>query len=492
MAKHARTITDEQANRLERNRELLLSVLSGCLDRKAPSIQTTPLTLVLERFLTDRVTGGVIGFEGSRGVEAMLHELGRIFGGGTLVRDGHVVGLDGAIAIDGQERLVPVRIGVGAGSQLISEVGPLASAPEAQAALEMLGRQLHLAGRAVGREIEAVAQGYEPTVHSPSDIVLVPVSHYALANAHLSRTGRYARDMMRCTASTTIRLAMEDEDAAIDTFRLGTALTPILAFLTDNTFRMRGSDPSETPRMARQLVWDHVDPTRCGVVPGTFGARFGFSAYERWVEQLQPISFESDDGVVFSCGTDTCSQLMCERDLSRSEAERLLGCALPSVRWTGQLELRAADSLGPHMAVAYLALVKGLLGAEGGRRALGELLGIGRIDETHVSDAFGELREFGWDARVYGRTIGQVANELATIARRNLDEREDRLALEGLTVLWEVRSVPRDLLLDAWRREHEPLSEASVAQLYGEGAIIPYDELDGEPPEGQTSVMTII
>ena len=489
MAKHARSRSEEQVERLRRNRETMLEVIAGNSPDGGPSTQTSGTKLELERFVHDRASGQPVPFEGSRGVERILAELARSYPGGEEVREGHLVAVGGILLIDGHDEPVALRASVGAGAQLALEVGPVTSLAAITDALAVFSRQFHLACRAIGRDCELVAQGLDPAVSSPSDIVLVPRSRYVLMNTYLARTGYYARDMMRCSASTRVRLPMAEEEVAAEDYRLLTALAPVLAFLTDNTLSVRGSDPTGTPRMARQLVWDGVDPTRCGFVPGSLSERFGFAAYERWVEGVRPILFSSDDGVTFSCGIDTCEQVMCERELSAAEARHLLSMAFPYVRWDGTLELRVADALSPRMAVAYVALVRGLLATDLTRRALRDLLMPGATDEDAIADAWRDLRAHGWDARVYGRPIAQVADELSAIASRGTDDRDDRRMLEPLTQLWDVRMVPRDLLERSWRKAQGPSSVELAVELYGEGAVIPYDELAGEPPAGSTSVM---
>lgn len=489
MAKHARTRSEEQVERLARNRATLLEAIAGATPDMPASTQTPGTQLVLERFVHDLATGTPVPFEGSRGVERILSELARSYPGGGEVREGHLVAVGGILLIDGHDEPVALRASVGAGAQLSLEVGPSPSIAAVADAIAVFSRQFHLACKAVGRDCELVAQGLDPAVSDPSDIVLVPRTRYVLMNTYLARTGRYARDMMRCSASTRLRLPMGPEGEAVERYRLLTALAPVLAFLTDNTLRLRGSDPAKTPRMARQLVWEAVDLTRCGTVPGSLGSRFGFAAYERWVEGIRPILFASDDGVVFSCGTDTCEQVMCERELSVSEAGHLLSMAFPHVRWDGALELRVADALPPRMAIAYLALVRGLLASDLTRRALADLLMPGATDEDSVADAWRDLRASGWDAHAYGRPVAQIADELSAIASRGLEEREERRLLEPLTQLWDVRMVPRDLLERSWDKAQGRTSEELAVELYGEGAVIPYDELAGDPPAGSTSVM---
>ena len=490
MAKHTRISTGEQRERLLLNRETMLSVIDGSEIARISRMPREGLIITLERIVTKRSSGHSVPYEGEAGIERLLVELSQTYQGRRVVIDGHLVGIGGTLMIEGQDVPIGLRATLGTGGQVRLRVGPSASPLRLLDAIRVFDRHVHLACKKLGFSYELSAQGYNPSVSSPSDIVPLPLSSQALLNTYLSHTGRYARDAMRCTASTRVSLPIEErEQDAVATYRIFAALSPVIAFLTDNSLRLRGSDPHQTPRMVRSLVWSQMDPERCGIVPGTFAPEFGFAAYEHWVEGLHPILFVSDDQLTFSTGSDTFARVMEERDLSASEARRLLRTVLPDVRWNGRLEICSADSLPPRLAVAYALLIKGITSSSTKRDSVAKLLGMDGMTDEAVERAWHDLREQGWAARVYGRPITQIANELSSIASRGLEDRDERRALDALSQMWEVRSVPRDMLLERWKRTYVPSRDEEAIELYGEGAVIPYDQLAGDPPAGQTAVM---
>ena len=493
MAKHARGTTEEQITRLERNRQLLLDAIAGratCASSAEPTPQGA-LTLILERFVVPQDRPGIVPFEGAYGVERLLDAL-TSFGFGPIFSDGHLVGIEGGIAAGGDPIPLPVRCTVGAGAQLVLEVGPSDDLTRTLNVIAAFDRHVHLAAQSLGRSYRLLAQGYHPFANSPSDIVVVPTAANAYTNAHLSRTGHLARDMMRCTAGTRVRLPLPADPAeACAHYRLACALAPLAAFLCDNTLKVRDRKPATTPRMARALVFERVDHTRCGVVDGTFFEWFDAQAYECWLEGIAPIYFTSTDGVCFSTETDPLERVLEERELTLDEACDLLTHVFPWARWDGSLDLLAADSLQPRQAAGYAALVKGLILSPEGRCAAEAFLGVDKLTDLDVTQAFTELRRRAWDARVYGRPITQLAHELAAIASRNLARREERNLLDGLAQLWDVGMVPRDALVMGWERTRPLSREEEAALLWGEGAVIPYEQLEGEPPAGSTSVMSL-
>ena len=88
-----------------------------------------------------------------------------------------------------------------------------------------------------------VAIGYNPCVAQPEELELIPKDRYHAMDAYLSRRGRYARDMMRCTASTQVSLDYETEQDAQRIYRMATLLGPAFAFLFDNRAGLFAESP---------------------------------------------------------------------------------------------------------------------------------------------------------------------------------------------------------------------------------------------------------
>ena len=492
MPRHTRTTTEEQSIRLERNRGVLRTQLEGGAAGRPDPSHHPSIALTLERFVVRVGDAEVVPYEGAFGIERLLRELARSYPEGSRWRDGHLIGIAGRLQLEGSDELVPLRVDVGAGGQLALTVGPSEHLATLSDVIAFFDRQFHVTSTALGLDLELLAQGYHPFARDPSEVVVVPIAAHTLLNAYLSHTGCFARDAMRCTAATRVQLPLSgNETTDARDYQLATALAPLLGFLTDNCLRARGALPTELPRMVRSVVWEQVDATRCGTVPGTFTEGFGIDAYERWVEGVTPILMITEEGLTFSTGSDRCRDLMAERDLTPREADHLLRMALPWARWNGLLELWSADALPPRQAISLAALVKGIFADEGSRAEAQALLGIDGLDDDQVSGAWPLLREQGWNARVYGRPVVQLAHELVAIADRHLADRDERRALDALGQLWEVRMVPRDTLVHNWERTHVQVRtrEDEAVELWGEGAVLSYDELAGDPPLGDTSVM---
>lgn len=424
------------------NHKTILSVVSQA---GAPSKnpEEALLTLSLERILVDRDLNKPVAFDGEDGIEAVLEAVARLWSPFAQIRqEDHLVGLRGDLILANGNR-VTLTITLGAGGQVICTTGPSTSVEDMLAVVEAFDRKVHVAAQELGHDYGLLAEGYNPFVSSPLDVPLVPRTRWTLLNAHLAQTGRYARDAMRCGCATVVRVNHSGGRGALASYKLATALSPILTFLTDNVSTFRGTGARRNPRMVRSIMWDEVDTSRCGVVPGTLSPNFSFDSYVDWLEGIQPILFTADDGTTSSTGKDTLRELMESREISEREAARLLRTVFPNVRLCkGYVELLQADALRPHVAAGYLAFVKGLVGSELSVDSCSSLLG--SLANQDVIDAATNLRKQGWDATVYDKNAGTLVDQLLRIARSSLSDEGELRLLNNLAELWEVRMVPRD------------------------------------------------
>lgn len=448
---HKQPSAEEREANYGHNHKTLLSVLGGGRRANAATPESGEVGIRLERMLVVHGQQRLVPFEGDTGLEALLGRLHDYLSAFDEERgDGHLTGLVGAL-VSPRGVIVRVRVTLGAGGQVVYEVGPCPHLAELLQAIEHLDRQLHVASRSMGCDYDLVAEGYNPYVQAPLDVALVPRTRYTLLNAYLAQTGRYARDMMRCCCSTQVSLDYSRGRSGIDGYRVAVALSPILMFLTDNVRSFRFSGARRCPRMTRSLVWEEIDPARCGVVPGTFADGFGGRAYVDWLEGLRPILFTDALGHTTSCGKRTTRELMGDRILSGMEALGLFTTVYPNVRLGRRMELLQADSLRPRMAVGYAAFVKGLFCNALALDAASDL--IGQVTDEDVSLAAYELRVRGWDATIYGKPATQVISALVTIARNGLADPEELVLLNVIAELWDFGMVPRDAFVHQEEKE---------------------------------------
>lgn len=374
----------------------------------------------LERILIG-ADGATVPFSGERGVAALLGELARDHGEDErVVIDGHLLGLSYTTATE----LEPVEVNVSLepAAQLEISTGPAHSVKALYDAVRAFDADVEAACRAIGLEAHLVPVGYNPVVADPRELELIPKERYRDMDAYLSRRGRYARDMMRCTASTQVSLDYENEQDAARIYRMATLLGPLLAFLFDNApvFRAKPS-----PGMARSRIWHHVDVDRCGIVPGALEG-LSFEDYILWVSGVKPILFTDAGHVTTPTGDRYARDLMSERPLERSELMHLLSMVFPNVRLKGFVELREMDALPPRLAAACTSFTGALFYDKCLEAKLAERLaealprGFAGIDENDAVVARIHLEEQGWDAEVYGVPMPVMTEALVAIACENI------------------------------------------------------------------------
>ena len=318
----------------------------------------------------------------------------------------------------------------------------------------------------------------------------MPTTEHTLTDSYLSRRGGQGPELVRCTAATRLQLPIESAERAVGLYQLLVALSPLLAFLTDDTLHIRGGEADLTPLMARTKLAERAVPHRIGIPDGMLGPEATIEAYEHWLEGIRPIFLLDDDGETLPTGADTIEQIMCVRELTPGEASRLTSASWSVVRLLdGAIELSCADALPPRLACAYLALLKGLTTSERARNDAARLIGLPELDETAIHEAWEALRADGWNARVYGHKVLQLACDLAAIASDDLDDLEERRILAGLTQLWEVECLPRDLAAVSPDPDVPRASQQELAELYSEGMFASLELLEGEPHAGSTSVI---
>jgi glutamate--cysteine ligase len=440
------TCHERRLERLERNHERLVERLASGAHAPTHQDGTRRLGLELERFVYDDSAAGPVGYDGPRGVGRLLEGMRRFYGPDQLVViDGFLAGFAGDVTVG--DETVGITVSLEPAAQLECSVGPSASVAALLGAVEAFDEQVSVAAQDMGCDFSLVPRGYNPWVSSPEDLPLIPKERYALMDAYLSRTGRYARDMMRASASTQVSVDHGDEADALAMYRLAIALGPLLSFLCDNAPVWRGCGADEAPRMVRSRIWEQVDPARCGTVPHTFDEGFGFEAYAAWLENVCPILFTDARGNTTPTPDATEGDIMCGRDLAPAEVTHMLSMVFPDTRWKGFSEIRVADSLPPRLAAGYTALIKGIFYDDVAFAATRDLLA--GADETTVARAWKALQEDGWDAAVYGRPMGELTDELVSIARGGLEGPAglpgETGLLEGIASLWGERRVPRDL-----------------------------------------------
>jgi glutamate--cysteine ligase len=292
---------------------------------------------------------------------------------------------------------------------------------------------------------ELLTSGYHPTSRA-RNIPLIPKARYHFMDEYFKSTGAHGICMMRATASTQISIDYSSATDAIRKFRIANLLSPLLAFITDNSpvfesthiasqkaDKMRmgtGALSLPIPQcMVRTAIWDDVDPARSLTAPGTFDEGFSFESYGAAILRAPAIFTVEDNEAggranVAQCGR-SFAEVFAGHSLSRANIEHILSLFFFDVRFKTYVEIRIADSLPLPYALSFAALIKGIFYSPEALTSLDALVTrFGHDGAAAISDAKAALRQQGFAAHIYGQTAAEWLDELLKMAETSLGEND--------------------------------------------------------------------
>lgn len=211
-----------------------------------------------------------------------------------------------------------------------------------------------------GHGISWLGLGVQPFT-ARDDIAWVPKTRYRLMSAHLQQTGTLGLDMMKRTAGIQVNLDYSDESDAEAKFRTLMGISPLITALFANSPLENGKGTGFMSR--RAAIWRDTDPSRCGLLPFALEGRPLFSSYLEYALDV-PMMFVMRDGGW--CKVDVPFRTFI-RDGYQGLTARLADWELhittlfPDVRLKRFIEARCSDSADASLAMAQVALIKGIL-----------------------------------------------------------------------------------------------------------------------------------
>lgn len=257
-------------------------------------------------------------------------------------------------------------------------------------------------------------------------------------DAYFQTSGTCGRDMMRGTAATQVSIDYCCEEDFRRKYQGAYLLMPALKLLTDNTPVFRGR-PYES-NLARTYIWNHVDPCRCGIIPGLFEESFGFRSYGEYLWNLPPIFLPGSSGQEYT-GNRRVSELYKNRVLTRKDIEHILSMTFLDVRLKHYIEIRGADSMPFEYIMAYLALIKGIFFNSS---ALGQLLEQYPASEEAIRSSERSLGEQGLEGLIYGRKAGDFLEDLLDLAASYLEDSERIYLLPFRRILFKKTTLKKE------------------------------------------------
>lgn len=276
---------------------------------------------------------------------------------------------------------------------------------------------------------ELYTAGYHP-YSKALDLPLIPKKRYQFMNEYFHSIGTHGERMMRASASTQVSIDYRDEQDAVRKMRIAQAISPFIAFMTDNVAMFEGK-PASTA-LTRFAIWRDVDNKRCGSVPGLFEQGFGFEQYADWLLRTSPIfvtrakTDDPDGPSLRYLPNQTAEEAYSDALVTKADIEHLLSMFWPDVRLKKFVEIRPADSLPEEQVMGYAAFIKGIFYSEDSMKAIEDALGVSSdewpLNDTSTDSAILSIQTHGAEATIYGRCTYEWVSFLFDLAYKALSK----------------------------------------------------------------------
>ncbi len=283
-----------------------------------------------------------------------------------------------------------------------------------------------------------VVKGNLPLVElgaiTPDKIPLSPKKRYEYMDKYFEDTGKCGKYMMRASASTQISVDYKNEKDMLRKLVILEKISPVLMIMFENKKRYNSTLKGviDKPHLFRIQEWDDLDDDRTGFFPGSLDDDFG---YERIAEKVYnlPLILLTDEGNTTYVGSKCARDLVADNTINEDEVdekravnliEHFLSMGFYHFRIKKYIEIRVVDSLPLDRAMAFAAVVKGIVYSDKNLDTLNEKLS--DIDSTEkIQDAVLRIEEDGLDAVIYNnKTAKEWAEYLTKLAGYGLTDEE--------------------------------------------------------------------
>jgi glutamate--cysteine ligase len=311
--------------------------------------------------------------------------------------------------------------------------------------------------------------GHDP-LHSVAETPRIPKSRYAIMRGYLPSRGALALDMMHLTATVQANLDYASEQDMVDKLRTALGVSPLVSAIFANSSISGGKPNGFVSR--RVWIWRETDPDRTGLLPFVFERDFGYRDYVEWALDV-PMFFLVREGVYRPTPGITFRRFL-ERGIDGERPtlrdwDLHLTTLFPEARLKRFIEVRGADAVPPGLTCSLPALWKGILYEPAARASAWALVADWSTEEREA--ALVEVARRGLRARVAGRSVLELARELAAVAREGLRrighagrvDADERPFLDPIAEQLERGESPGQVVLDRWQGDWNGSIERLIA-----------------------------
>lgn len=382
------------------------SELKNYFQQFSKNLEQRRIGLEAEFFGVEEETGKALSYEGKVGIETCLREMAKIFNYKLIEENGHV------IALKKDERMITLE----PGGQVELSAEPVYYVSEVEEKLNVFLHELQQVGEKLGK-IAWLGIGFHPFCEMES-MAMVPKKRYGIMSSYLSKRGRLATQMMKCTATNQFSFDYLNEEDALEMMRIALFASPVAAALFANS-PITCSQPNGYLTY-RSEIWKFTDPDRSGLIPQLMEPGKSFEDYLNYVLDI-PLMFIVRRKEWVGLKKKISFRRFIESGYEGEKAtlgdfELHLSAIFSDVRFKQYVEIRSIDCQAPVLIPAVAAFWKGLLyQCEFREEALKIFPPIKEMQQIHA-----EVPEKGLRIQTSKGSLLDLATELVSIAREGL------------------------------------------------------------------------
>ena len=367
-----------------------------------------------EKFAFLKDTHGPVPYEGKSSIRALLEGLRDSYGWQGVYEGEHIIALSDPNSL--------ANISLEPGGQFELSGAPLETVGETCVEISEHLKQVREIGDRLG--IGFLGLGASP-VWTRAETPVMPKGRYKIMAPYMDKVGSMGRDMMFRTCTVQVNLDYSDEADMVKKLRTSIALQPLATALFANSPFLEGKPNGY--QSFRSHVWTDTDNARAGMTPFVFEDGMSIERYVEFALDV-PMYFAMRDGQYLNTAGESfrkfldgkLPQLPGEKPNMKDWADHLT-TIFPEVRLKKYLEMRGADS-GLHDKLCALpAFWVGLLYEQSSLDAAYDLIKSSTAEQRQKMRD--DVAKHGLHTDFMGRTLGELAKDVLTIAHAGLDAR---------------------------------------------------------------------
>lgn len=420
--------------------------------------------LEVELAAVDPQSGLSMGYEGPRGIGALLTELCQLLEGKATLEDGHIIGVEGPEGL---------TITIEPGGAIEYSSPPHANLKECGETLR--STLTAFAKVAAEKNVALLAAGCMP-FNKLSDANWMPKSRYVIMRnyfASLGEAGSLAHRMMTQTLSVQASFDYHSFEDITVKFPAMVMAAPIATALFANSPLEEGKLTGGVSR--RGQIWLKTDPDRCGFVTPALNPNMSLDDYIDWAMQV-PMIFRVIDGVYHPMHGKRFAEVLSEGFADGSQAtlqdwNNHLSGLFTDARLKNVIEMRSVDGQNYDDIMSVPTFWSGLIYSEKNiQRIKGRL---GKLSVAQHQAGLEDLVQRGLCAQYGDETVLDIARDMLTWAKEGIQERIDAgkeedgalTELRGLETIVDGGESRATQLIKLWKGELQESPERFVERF---------------------------